>query len=434
MNLSPRGQRLAVSGFCALVLIVGARNTRAQAADTPTPGGVTLQMHVNVAIVPVVVRDAQGHAIGGLKQSDFKLYDQGKQRPISGFSVEEAGGTGVGQPAAPEAAGAATPASATASSPRGVVIFLFDDRHLGAGDLEQVKSAATHMLGEPLPDGMSAVVLSFLGVNSGMTHDHVPLQAAIAKLKTQQIARHDASQCPDIDYYTADQIVNRHSDSEYQIAFEQAANCSHMGSKTNPGYVEQLVRTAANQSLLTGDSDVRQTLGFLRNVVQSMARLPGQRTLVLVSPGFLTASDEGLALQSQVMDMAAASQVVISTLDAEGLSPGSMSASRDTSGSVFSNITGQPLQNHHDTGKEGKMVMSELADGTGGRFFRNNNDMAGGLRAIAAGPEHLYLLEFSLQNVKQNGQYHPLKVEVDQAGMKVQARRGYFAPVAAKNK
>ena len=47
-------------------------------------------------------------------------------------------------------------------------------------------------------------------------------------------------------------------------------------------------------------------------------------------------------------------------------------------------------------------------------------------------PEYVYLLEISLQNVKQDGAYHPLKVKLDQGGLKLQARRGYFAPSKEK--
>jgi VWFA-related protein len=79
-------------------------------------------------------------------------------------------------------------------------------------------------------------------------------------------------------------------------------------------------------------------------------------------------------------------------------------------------------------------VMAELADGTGGTYFHNSNDLEGGFKRLAAAPEYLYLLEFSLKGIKQNGSYHRLKVMVDQDGVKLQARHGYFAPKPAKHK
>jgi hypothetical protein len=44
------------------------------------------------------------------------------------------------------------------------------------------------------------------------------------------------------------------------------------------------------------------------------------------------------------------------------------------------------------------------------------------------------LLEFSLSDVKRNGSYHALKVQVDRKYVKIQAREGYFAPQPPKNK
>jgi VWFA-related protein len=75
-------------------------------------------------------------------------------------------------------------------------------------------------------------------------------------------------------------------------------------------------------------------------------------------------------------------------------------------------------------------VMAELADGTGGTFIHNSNDLEGGLRRIAVAPEYYYILGFSPQNLKFDGSYHTVKVSLAKRfdGYTVQARRGYFAP------
>lgn len=443
MNIS--STKIKVGSLCLLALTLRPQIAAPQVQDQQAPGAI-IQVHVNSVLVPVVVRDAQGHAVGNLKQDDFEVFDQGKQRPIVGFTFQQTAAAEVVQPATSESApppemitqGAETTVPQRATAAKRFIVFLFDDRHLGPSDLEQVKKAAGRMLEAPLPDGSLAVVLSFLGVNSGLTHDRVPLQAAILKIKAQQINQHDPGQCPDIDYYTADQILNKHSKTEWDIAYERTANCSHKSSRAGPangtGYVEQLVRTAANQALAAGDQDVRASLGYLRDVIHTMSKLPGQRTLILLSPGFLSGTPEAQALQSQILDLAAASNVTISALDAGALSAGNVSASQGTAGSVFSNVIGQPGQDQLESMREKEDVMAELADGTGGTYFHNSNDLERGLKALAAGPEYLYLLEFSLQGVKPNGSYHPLRVEVARSGLKLQARRGYFAPLPPNKK
>ena len=56
----------------------------------------------------------------------------------------------------------------------------------------------------------------------------------------------------------------------------------------------------------------------------------------------------------------------------------------------------------------------------------------GGFQRLAMAPEYVYVLALSLDKVKQDGSYHRLKVKVDQDGLKLQARRGYFAPKREK--
>ena len=71
-------------------------------------------------------------------------------------------------------------------------------------------------------------------------------------------------------------------------------------------------------------------------------------------------------------------------------------------------------------------VMAVLADGSGGTYFHNSNDLISGLGALVDGPKFLYLLAFSPQG-KFNGRYHVLKVEVNQKGLRLRSRHGYFA-------
>jgi len=49
----------------------------------------TFQTKVNLVLVPVVVRDRQGEAVGNLRQEDFQLFDKGKPQIISKFSIEK---------------------------------------------------------------------------------------------------------------------------------------------------------------------------------------------------------------------------------------------------------------------------------------------------------------------------------------------------------
>jgi VWFA-related protein len=337
-------------------------------------------------------------------------------------------------------------ASATPASPQNrFILFLFDDRHLNSTDLAITQTAAIKMLDEPLAATDYEAVLSFSGVNSGITRDRAVLQAAIKKLKVHRTFQHDTRDCPDIDYYAADRILNQHDTTEFEVAVTKAQACLGGGggfySKDPPGsgidnptfLPQRLARSAAVRALAIGEEDARQSLLLIGAVVSAMSKLPGQRTLILVSPGFLSLSPEAMTFKSELLDRAAGSNVVISALDARGLYQGNADASQGGN-TTISDTFGQTSQDRLAAMESSENALAELANGTGGTFFHNNNDLENGLKSLAAAPQYLYLLQVSLKDVKPTGTYHRLQVKVDQHGLDVQARRGYFAPKAPNRK
>jgi VWFA-related protein len=192
------------------------------------------------------------------------------------------------------------------------------------------------------------------------------------------------------------------------------------------------VESASRDALQVGDADVRNSFAFINEIVRKMSAMPGQRVLILVSPGFLTVTTEAVAEESEVVDLAARSNVTINTVDARGLYTTNLGASERSKLTAEANRT--EAQYHVDSMGLNEEVMVEFADSTGGTFFHNSNDLEGGLQAATLAPEYEYVLVLSLQNVKQDGKYHPLKVTVDKDGLTVIARHGYFAPKPEKSK
>ena len=75
--------------------------------------------------------------------------------------------------------------------------------------------------------------------------------------------------------------------------------------------------TLAEAVFSAGDHESRVSLSSLRDVVSSISRMPGQRSIVLVSPGFITPTLEYES--ADIVDRAVRSQIVINALDARGV-------------------------------------------------------------------------------------------------------------------
>ncbi len=188
------------------------------------------------------------------------------------------------------------------------------------------------------------------------------------------------------------------------------------------------IEAYARQELSSADQEMRLSLGTIEAVVRRLAAMPGQRIIVVVSPGFM--NTDVMHEQAEVVDRALHSNVVINTLDARGLytSLPDVSQQRPPSAS----IAGLVQQYHNAEQAADADILAELADATGGTFFHNNNDLGEGFQRLAAQAEFSYLLGFSPQNLKNDGHFHKLKVTLKSpAKGAIQARKGYYAPKGA---
>ena len=413
----------------------------AAAPADAAPSGFTLHLTVNSLLVPAVVTDKSGKAIADLGKDDFEVMDGRNRLPVTGITVVRSAKSARDAGNGESPAGGGDTTQESLRSGRRFIVFLFDDRHLTAEDLPRVQKAATQLLAEPMAATDYADVLSLMGISSGVTQDRAVLQAAVSKLSMHQAFQHGKEDCPDVDYYSADQILRQHNPMEFQIAVEKEKQCTNIqfgpstanqniyGGMANPtDEFQRAAMAAAARALAVGDEDARDSLAGIQSVVRAMAKLPGQRVLILVSPGFLTLSPETMRIKSEIMDQAAASQVILNSMDARGLYTDNMDASQGGNTSMIGLMTGQPQSNKTADMAASENAMSELADGTGGHCFHNSNDLKGGLETLTAAPEDLYLLEVSLKDVKATGTYHALKVKVNRPHAEVVARRGFVAP------
>ena len=391
----------------------------------------TFKVNVKLVTVRVVVRDPQGHAVGNLNKEDFELLDNRKPQIISHFSVEQPGT----QAAKERLTSEEKPGEKQPSVPERYVAFVFDDIHLKFGDLVQARMAADHHLATLLPTDRAAIFSTSGQTTLDFTDDRAKLHDALLRLQPRPIAATGVADCPDISYYMADLIQNKHDLQALQTAIQDSQACLPLPNSTT-SQQQAAAQTASMQvlaevqrALAMGGQESRVALSVLKDVVRRISVMPGQRSIVVVSPGFLTLDGDMLTEFMDVVDRSLHSDVMISCLDARGLYamlPGG-DISRDVPLSGFA--AAMELQYRTASAQAEGDVLSDLANATGGAFFHNNNDLDEGFKRVSATPEYFYTLGFAPQNLKFDGSYHRLKVSLKKAGgMTLQSRSGYYAP------
>ena len=322
----------------------------------------TFQSGVNLVQVPVVVRDRDGHAVKGLHKEDFELLDKGKRQEIVSFAE-----TRPGEQTAPDRsqAGTSAPAAGGMVIPERFVAFLFDDVGIrDSADLTRIRDAATRQLAALQPGDRASVVTTTCRVMLDFTDDRAKLQEAVSR-----------------------------------ISFGAQPVC-------------RVARTEVLQ------------LSVLGSLVRRVALVPGQRSVILISPGFYVGHDRTAGM-AQLIDQAIGAKVRIDALDVGGVGGGGIRPVNPyDSGDPMDRGMGRPGRNVQPNNP---VTLTELARGTGGTYVAAGNDFDTGFRKLAT-PESFYMLGFAPGDAKPDGSFHELKVKLkDPRKLTVQARTGYYA-------
>lgn len=390
-----------------------------------------LQIQSNLVVVRVVVQDAQGHPVAGLRQEDFKLQDNGKEQSIAQFAVE----TGASSNAITSTSVSSQPATA-----EHFLALYFDDLNLTPDEIRQSRDAADHYLSSSLASSVRVgIFTSSAQIEADFSSDRSKLHEALFKLRSNSKLGTD---CPALSDYQAKLIVEQTSPPAFRgvtpsatpspdtdalaAALDDAKNNCHM-----TGVNGRVIFMKAQQILGQALWQAQYSLQALKDVVNHISDMPGQRNVIFFSPGFLT--DELGSRISAIADSALRSQVVIGSIDAKGLAMLLPEADIRTSyATVDSHLLAVKRDMAHTREQMALSVLEEVAADTGGRFIHNDNDLEAGMRSAATLSEVSYILAFAPSNLKQDGRFHSIKVALREKrkGVALQARRGYFAPLA----
>jgi VWFA-related protein len=428
-----RGRGFGARMLLAL-LLPGAGLAQDQPAAPQNPAEIAsrdepaiFKARANLVLVPVVVRDQQGRAVATLRKEDFQLTDRGRPQEITRFSVERPGA----RPAPAGVRPAENPENAVNAAPvmsERHIAYVFDDIHLSFEDLSRAREAAFTQMRSLAPTDRAAIYSTSGQTTLDFTDDRDQLRQALNRLRPTPSggfrAPNSRVNCPDISFYMADLIESHDDKQALSVALAETVACQPpvLGASV---VTELQVRMEARRVYQEGAHETRVSLVVLRDVVRRLSVMPGTRTLVFVSPGFLASEQQ--AEKNELLDRAARAKVVINSLDARGLYTDPTFDAGRRIYDVSANLV--KTRYYREEASAQADVLAELAVGSGGSFFQNSNDLGAGFERLAGTPESYYVLGFSPQNLKIDGTFHNVKVAVKSLrGISIAARRGYYAP------
>jgi VWFA-related protein len=192
----------------------------------------------------------------------------------------------------------------------------------------------------------------------------------------------------------------------------------------------------------------------LKSIIASMASMPTERTLILISDGFnlvpgrelvgiarayfpddpefrFTERDTQPQLD-ELLRLAQKHNVIVYALDSRGLSPPASTGLGDASHTGDSSSTHmralhEMMKDEDTVAWENGSAMAQLAAATGGIYFHDNNDLLAGLHRAFDDERERYVIAYAPSNDSVDGKYRKIRVEVKDKRLRVHAKTGYWA-------
>ena len=433
------GPRASLAGLLislslpALALPQAAPKPQEKAEKPPAfPAGIEL------VTVDVVAVDKSGHAVAGLSRGDFTVLEDGVPQTVSSFQPVAL----PPQPPAPSA-GATHPRVSTNQGPEAqqgrVFLILFDDIHLSPGLAVSAKAAVGEFLKSSVREGDRVSLIASSGAawwSSRMPEGHDELIAILKRLQGRylhesqpdQVTPYEAMRIiayddPDVGYQ-----VQRRFDAYGTAGRERSGDRSYRdttGRTSVVGLIDPYVRSRAADVYRQATERRRITMRIMTRALQSLAGVKGRKAMLLVSSGFIYEPD--FKDMKVLVDASMRTNVPVHFIDARGLKamPDFMTAEFADGFDVQDTVAVLADITREADGSE------NVALDTGGLVVKNSNDLAAGLARVSSESLAYYLIGYTPSNTAHDGKFRKITVKLSPArarGLKLRARRGYYAP------
>ncbi|WP_158944912.1 VWA domain-containing protein [Granulicella sp. S190] len=424
-----------LSKFSLLFFLSSASLLGQSSPQVPQPAQASSTLHTGtqLVVVDVVVTDKSQSPVRDLKASDFTLSESGHPQQVKSFeehtdSPAKAAPMPVNPPgifsnySPVQAHGAINVLLIdTLNTPVTDQIYLHDQFH------KYIKTAKP---GAPM--AIFGLTTKLLLLQS-FTSDPNLLKAAIDDKNIKHFPLIDRADGGNT-IKTADQMTEFTNNTGLNQNPAQAAFMKEI--------VADLQAFDAKQDSFQLQLRAKYTLDAINQLSRYLAGIPGRKNLIWLSGSFPlnvlpddTINDPFSVVAGsedeyrETTNLLAQAQVAVYPIDVRGaMTSPNMDVSQSTAIYVDDpkRFAADERKFHLTTGSE-NMTMLRMADDSGGHAFINTNDLVDAVdKAIAAG-SHYYTLTYSPNDTKWNGNFRKIQVSLQQQGLHLAYRRGYFA-------
>jgi len=419
-----------ICGPIFLLLLTLAARAQAQEQED------VVKVKSNLVNIDVIVKDKKGKYISDLKPEDFTITEDGLPQKLEFFDapivrIETRTSRETTAPTAVASPGVTTTAT------RNYVALILDSQTTDFTNLKPVREGAIKYVREQVTDADAVAILSVtngLQMLQPFTQDKTKLIASI-----EQLGSPDAKSFEQKD--VGENIANIR---------EFLSNNDSSGPITSPGGGSAAARVLIARAVLAqfirlrtalSLQQARPVLAALAAVAEGLRSIPGKKTVVLFSQGFVTPAVLDWQVQSTI-DIANRANVAIYIIDSAGLRAGAPASGSLVPASPLAGVSAITNQEQRiravggetvfdNVRQEGKTreydILYRISGDTGGKFLKGNNDIGQGLERINQEIQARYTLAYRSTNQNFDGTFRKVKIEVKRPDAQITSRAGYYA-------
>lgn len=417
-----------------------------------------VRITANLVQIDATVTDKSGKPITDLRLEEFQVFQDGRPQQITHLTYVSTEPSETAKPGGPKTGSPATKAPALAPAvplrPEQVhrtIALVVDDINLSFVSTAFVRKTLTRYINEQMqPGDLVAIIRTSAGAGAlqQFTSDRRQLQAAVDQIRWYSLGRGMIGVFTPIG---PDPLAQAADTLRSSVEGDRAAANAARIYRTSEAQKEEI-------SQLREEAFAVGTLGAVKYVVSGLDKLPGRKSIVLLSDGIRLFTPIKQSSRSQtepgqpqlrktnepgrtpntrildalhrLTDAANRASVVVYTMDVRGLQTFALTAEDNVVGTSSDRLA-QQLMDRRGEFFDTQAGLAYLAGLTGGMAIQNENDLSKGLQRVLDDQAGYYLIgyrpdESTFDPKTANSNFHKISIKINRPGVRVRSRSGFF--------